>query len=198
MIELADTPRSRMSADLGYTHVELMPINRNTRSTTSWGYQPIGLFAPSSPVWRRRLSLRVLSIVAHRFRDRCNSRLGACPFPDRCRTASSMFDGTALYEHMPIARLGFHPDWNTAIYNFGRVGGRRTISSSTTRCSGSTSYHIDGLRVDAVASMLYRDYSRQARAVAAERAWRATRTSKRSRFFAVMNETVCYHAASWH
>jgi 1,4-alpha-glucan branching enzyme len=84
--------------------------------------------------------------------------LGSGPFPTD-EHGLAHFDGTSLYEH-DDPRLGFHPDWNTAIYNFGR----REVSSMLVNNAlfWAERYHVDGLRVDAVASMLYRDYSRKA------------------------------------
>ena len=154
--------------DMGFTHIECLPVSEHPFSG-SWGYQPIGLFAPTS---------RFGSPEAFaRFVDRCHqAELGViidwvpAHFPTDAH-GLARFDGTALYEHED-PRLGFHRDWNTLIYNFGRTRGART-SSSPTRSTGWSSFHIDALRVDAVASMLYLDYSREAGRVDPERAWRA-------------------------
>jgi 1,4-alpha-glucan branching enzyme len=142
--------------DMGFTHVELMPINEHPLDA-SWGYQPIGLFAPTrrfgEPAGFARLIDR-----AHR------SGLGVildwvpAHFPTDPH-GLRRFDGTALYEH-DDPRRGFHPDWNTAIYNFAR----REVSNmlAANALFWLERYHADGLRVDAVASMLYLDYSRKA------------------------------------
>jgi len=153
--ELADTLVPYV-VGLGFTHVELLPINEHPLDA-SWGYQPIGLFAPTS-----------------RFGDPA----GFAHFVDRCHAAGlgvivdwvpahfpvdphglARFDGTALYEHED-PRLGFHPDWNTAIFNFGRPEVVNYLVANA--LFWLDRYHVDGLRVDAVASMLYLDYSRTA------------------------------------
>ncbi len=153
--ELADVLVPYVS-DLGFTHVELMPVNEHPLDA-SWGYQPIGLFAPTSRFGDPDGFARLV--------DRCHAAgLGVivdwvpAHFPvDEHGLAA--FDGTALYEHAD-PRLGFHPDWNTAIFNFGR---REVVNYLIANALfWLDRYHIDGLRVDAVASMLYLDYSRKA------------------------------------
>jgi 1,4-alpha-glucan branching enzyme len=141
--------------DLGFTHVELLPISEHPFSG-SWGYQPIGLFSPTSRFGPPEAFAR--------FVDRCHQKgVGVlidwvpAHFPNDPH-GLVRFDGTALYEHED-PRLGFHKDWNTLIYNFGR----REVSNflQANALFWLNGYHIDGLRVDAVASMLYRDYSRR-------------------------------------
>ncbi len=153
--ELADSliPYAR---DLGFTHLELLPISEHPYDP-SWGYQPTAMFAPTA---------------------RFGSPADFAWFVDRAHAAGlgvildwvpahfptdehglGRFDGTALYEHED-PRLGFHPDWNTAIYNFGRREVANFLVNSA--LFWFERYHIDGLRVDAVASMLYLDYSRKA------------------------------------
>ncbi|MDQ2801217.1 MAG: 1,4-alpha-glucan branching enzyme, partial [Pseudomonadota bacterium] len=140
--------------DMGFTHIELMPVAEHPFSG-SWGYQPLGLFAPSG---------------------RFGPPEGFARFVDACHRASigviidwvpahfptdayglRRFDGTALYEHQD-PREGYHQDWNTLIYNLGRREVQGVLIASAIHWLEH--YHVDGLRVDAVASMLYRDYSR--------------------------------------
>jgi 1,4-alpha-glucan branching enzyme len=140
--------------DLGFTHIELLPISEHPFSG-SWGYQPIGLFSPTSRFGPPEAFAT--------FVDRCHQKgIGVlidwvpAHFPNDPH-GLVRFDGTALYEHED-PRLGFHKDWNTLIYNFGR----REVSNFlfSNGLFWLSRYHIDGLRVDAVASMLYLDYSR--------------------------------------
>jgi 1,4-alpha-glucan branching enzyme len=152
--QLADTLVPYVK-DLGFTHIELLPISEHP-FTGSWGYQPLGLFAPTS---------RFGSPSGFaRFVDRCHREgIGVIAdwvpahFPSDAH-GLGQFDGTALYEHED-PRLGLHRDWDTLIYNFGR----REVSNflQANALFWLSRYHIDALRVDAVASMLYLDYSRQ-------------------------------------
>ncbi|KIF80869.1 1,4-alpha-glucan branching protein GlgB [Noviherbaspirillum autotrophicum] len=140
---------------MGFTHIEFLPIMEHPFGG-SWGYQPLGLFAPTA---------------------RFGPPAGFASFVDRCHAAGLgvildwvpahfptdahglvRFDGTALYEHQD-PREGFHQDWNTLIYNLGRNEVCSFLIASA--LEWLERYHVDGLRVDAVASMLYRDYSRK-------------------------------------
>ncbi|MBV8914320.1 MAG: 1,4-alpha-glucan branching protein GlgB [Acetobacteraceae bacterium] len=141
-------------AGLGFTHVELLPIMEHPFGG-SWGYQPLGQFAPSARLGPPEGFAR--------FVDRCHAMgvgviLDWVPahFPTDAH-GLARFDGTALYEHED-PREGFHRDWNTYIYNLGRNEVRGFLIGSA--LFWLEHYHADGLRVDAVASMLYRDYSR--------------------------------------
>ena len=140
---------------MGFTHLELMPVSEHPLDA-SWGYQPIGLFAPSSRFGDPD-GLRRFVDAAHR------AGLGViidwvpAHFPTDVH-GLARFDGTALYEHAD-PRKGFHPDWNTAIYDFGRTEVANILSANALYWLDA--FHIDALRVDAVASMLYLDYSRE-------------------------------------
>ena len=144
------------AAAQGFTHLELMPISEHPFDG-SWGYQPIGLFAPTS----RHGTPHDFA----RFVDRCHQAglgllLDWVPghFPTDAH-GLGRFDGTALYEHED-PRQGFHQDWSTFIYNFGRTEVVNFLHANA--LFWLDRYHVDGLRVDAVASMLYLDYSRKA------------------------------------
>ena len=141
--------------DQGFTHLELLPISEHPLDA-SWGYQPIGLFAPTSRFGDAAGFMR--------FIDRAHAvGLGVildwvpAHFPTD-EHGLAWFDGAPLYEYAD-PRRGFHQDWNTAIYDFGR----REVANflAVNALYWFERFHVDGLRVDAVASMLYLDYSRK-------------------------------------
>ncbi|MGN5374211.1 1,4-alpha-glucan branching protein GlgB [Sphingomonas hankookensis] len=142
--------------EMGFTHIEFLPISEHPYDP-SWGYQTTGLYAPSARFGDPAGFARFVD-GAHKAGVGVLLDWVPAHFPTDAH-GLARFDGTALYEH-DDPRLGFHPDWNTAIYNFGR----REVSQFLVNNAlfWAERYHVDGLRVDAVASMLYRDYSRKA------------------------------------
>ena len=142
--------------EMGFTHIEFLPISEHPYDP-SWGYQTTGLYAPSARFGDHQGFARFVD-GAHRAGIGVLLDWVPAHFPTDA-FGLARFDGTALYEHED-PRLGYHPDWNTAIYNFGR----REVAAFLVNNAlfWPDRYHVDGLRVDAVASMLYRDYSRQA------------------------------------
>jgi 1,4-alpha-glucan branching enzyme len=143
------------ATDMGFTHLELMPISEHPFDA-SWGYQPIGLYAPTSRFGDADGFVR--------FVESCHQAgvgvlLDWVPahFPSDAH-GLAQFDGTPLYEYAD-PREGFHNDWNTLIYNLGRTEVRNFLIGNGLYWLDR--YGVDGLRVDAVASMLYRDYSRK-------------------------------------
>lgn len=142
--------------DMGFTHIEFLPVSEHPYDP-SWGYQTTGLYAPSARFGDVAGFARFVD-GAHRAGVSVLIDWVPAHFPTD-EHGLALFDGTALYEHED-PRLGFHPDWNTAIYNFGR----REVTAFLVNNAlfWAEKYHVDGLRVDAVASMLYRDYSRKA------------------------------------
>jgi 1,4-alpha-glucan branching enzyme len=153
-LELADALPDHLDT-LGFTHVEFMPVAEHPFAG-SWGYQVSAYYAPTSrfgtpddfralvdALHRRDIGVIVDWVPAH--------------FP-RDEFALARFDGTALYEHED-PRLGAHPDWGTLVFNYARNEVRNFLVANA--LYWIEQFHIDGLRVDAVASMLYLDYSRQ-------------------------------------
>ncbi|MEL6957999.1 MAG: 1,4-alpha-glucan branching protein GlgB [Pseudomonadota bacterium] len=150
-VELVDYAK-----DMGFTHLEFLPVSEFPFDG-SWGYQPVGMYAPT-----------IRFGPPHEFRDLVEAAhkagLGVLldwvpgHFPSDAH-GLGQFDGTPLYEHAD-PKEGFHKDWNTLIYNYGRTEVKNYLVSNA--LYWLKEYHVDGIRVDAVASMLYRDYSREA------------------------------------
>jgi 1,4-alpha-glucan branching enzyme len=142
--------------DMGFTHLELLPVSEHPFDG-SWGYQTLGMFSPTAR-FGDAAGLRRFVDKAHAAGIGVLLDWVPAHFPTDAH-GLAQFDGTHLYEYAD-RREGFHNDWNTLIYNFGRTEVRNFLVGSA--LYWLERFDIDGLRVDAVASMLYRDYSRQA------------------------------------
>ena len=141
--------------DMGFTHIQLMPVSEHPFDG-SWGYQPVGLYSPT-----RRFGdpdgFRYFVDVAHQRGIGILLDWVPAHFPAD-EHGLARFDGSHLYEHAD-PRQGYHPDWNTLIFNFGRAEVISYLLSNAIYWLDE--FHLDGLRFDAVASMLYRNYSRK-------------------------------------
>jgi 1,4-alpha-glucan branching enzyme len=142
-------------AELGFTHVELMPVMQHPYGP-SWGYQVSGYYAPQATMGEPD-DLRAFIDALHRRGIGVILDWVPAHFP-RDEWALARFDGTALYEHAD-PRRGAHPDWGTLVFNFARHEVRNFLLANA--LYWLEEFHVDGLRVDAVASMLYLDYSRE-------------------------------------
>ena len=170
--------------DLGFTHIELLPVSEHPFDG-SWGYQPVGLYAPTSRFGSPE-DFRYFVETAHA--SGIGVLLDWVPghFPVDAHGLAT-FDGSCLYEHAD-PREGFHQDWNTLIYNYGRKEVLNYLVGNA--LYWIERFGIDGLRVDAVASMLYRDYSRK------EGEWIPNQFGGRENLEAIaflrrLNEVVC-------
>ncbi len=141
--------------DMGYTHIELLPVSEHP-FTGSWGYQPTGMFAPTTRFGEPD-DFKAFVDSCHQAGIAVIMDWVPAHFPEDAH-GLARFDGTHVYEYAD-PRRGWHPDWNSCIYDFGKDTVRQFLVASALYWLDK--FHIDGIRVDAVASMLYWDYSRE-------------------------------------